>query len=280
MNGIEAGDIGMELTGRRALVVGGGGGGIGTAMVETLAAAGADIAAVTIDPDHADDTRARVAAIGRRVDVVVADVTDDDRFAAAVDELAGSEGGLDLLVNVVGGAGVDDWSRAKDYELAMFDRILARNVRYALVSCRTVAAALIGQGRRGAIVNISSIATRAVPLLAGYGASKAALEALTRTMAAEWGPYGIRVNAVAPGTVKTPRAGEGDLEEAARNIPLQRRGTPADIANAAWFLLSDLADHVTGQTLVVDGGASLGAVGDQLPVFVTNPVIRARFDAP
>lgn len=267
----------MDLSGRRALVVGGGGGGIGTAMVEALAQAGADIAAITIDPEHAADTEQRVQAIGRSAVVAVADVTDDDGFAAALGAVL-EQGPADLLVNVVGGAGVDDWSRAKDYELEMFDRIMARNVRYAMVSCRTVGAALIETGRPGAIVNVSSIATRAVPLLAGYGASKAALEAMTRTMAAEWGPYGIRVNCVAPGTVKTPRAGQDDLEDAAKGIPLQRRGTPADIANAAWFLLSDLADHITGQTLVVDGGATLGAAGDALPVFVTNPAIRAKFD--
>ena len=269
--------IGIDLSGRTALVVGGGGGGIGTAVVETLATAGADIAAITIEPDHAADTEARVQAIGRNIETRVQDVTDDAGFSGAVDELT-SLLPIDLVVNVVGGAGVDDWSRAKDYELEMFDRIMARNVRYSLVSCRSVAAACIKAERSAALVNISSIATRAVPLLAGYGASKAALEAMTRTMAAEWGQYAIRVNAVAPGTVKTPRAGQGDLADAAKGIPLQRRGTPQDIANASLFLLSDLASHITGQTVVVDGGATLGASGDELPVFVTNPKVRAQFE--
>lgn len=268
----------LDLTGSKALVVGGGGGGIGTAVVELLATAGADIGVITIDPEHAADSAERVEGIGQNVQIAVADVVDDEGFAGAVDDLISNMGAFDHLVNVVGGAGISDWSRAKDYQLETFDRILSRNLRYALVSCQRVAAALIETGTAGSIVNISSIATRAVPLLAGYGAAKAGLEAMTRTMAAEWGQYGIRVNAVAPGTVKTPRAGKDDLEEVSKGIPLQRRATPEDIAGATLFLLSGIASYITGQTLTVDGGATLGSAGDGLPAFVTNPAIRAQFD--
>lgn len=268
----------IDLTGQTALVVGGGGGGIGTAMVEALAGAGADIGAITIDPEHAADTRTRIEAMGRRCVALVADVTDDAAFQLAVDEVLRELGTTQLLVNVVGGAGVDDWGRAKDYELEQFDRVMSRNVRYAMVSAQTVARSLVDAGQSGAIVNVSTVATRAVPLLVAYGAAKAALEAMTRTMAAEWGQYGIRVNAVAAGTIRTPRAGTSDMEDAAsKSIPLGRRGTPADIANASLFMLSDLAAYITGQTLTVDGGGNLGAAGDSLPVFVTNPKIRARF---
>ena len=270
--------IGIDLSGRVAVVVGGGGGGIGTAMVETLAACGCDIGAVTIDPDHAVDTEARVAALGRRVSVRVADVLDADGLADVLDELRADLGVARHLVNVVGGALPDDWYRARDLPLDVWDRVMGRNVRYAMVSCQWAAQRLIAAGERGSFVNVSSVATRSVPLLVAYGASKAALESMGRTMASEWGPSGIRVNAVAAGTVKTPRAGTDDLDEAARRIPTQRRGTPLDIANAAAFLLSDLADNITGQTVVVDGGGSLGAAGEELPVFVTNPRIRERFD--
>ena len=98
-------------------------------------------------------------------------------------------------------------------------------------------------------------------------------------MALEWGPYGVRVNAVAPGTIKTPRAGQGDLkDDAAKQIPLGRRGDPVDIAATALFLLSDLSAYITGITVTVDGGSTLGPqIGDQLPPFVTNPAVRARF---
>ncbi|HAF67870.1 MAG TPA: hypothetical protein DCL16_02010, partial [Acidimicrobiaceae bacterium] len=85
-------------------------------------------------------------------------------------------------------------------------------------------------------------------------------------------------NAVAAGTVKTPRAGQGDVQEVAQRIPLQRRGEPADIANAVLFLLSEKASYITGQTLTVDGGSTLGASGDSLPDVVTNPAVRKQFD--
>ncbi len=267
----------LDFTGTKAVVVGGGGGGIGTAMVEALARRGADIGAITIDADHAADTTARVEALGRSAEVRVADVTEPGALAAALADIGAALGPVDHLVNVIGGAGVDDWWRARDVPLDAFDRIVDRNVRYAMISCQWFANQVIDAERTGTIVNVSSVATRAVPLLAPYGAAKAALEAMGRTMAAEWGPLGIRVNAVAAGTVKTPRAGTSDLDEASAGIPTQRRGTPDDIAHAAIFLLSDLAANITGQTLTVDGGGSLGAVGETLPVFVTNPKIRERF---
>lgn len=270
--------LSLDLSGRVAVVVGGGGGGIGTAMVDALAACGADVGAVTIDPGHAADTAERVRDAGRSVSTQVADVLDHAALIGALDAIASDLGVAAHLVNVVGGAGVDDWWRAREVPMDAYDRIMGRNVRYAMATCQWAASEMIAAGRGGAIVNVSSVATRAVPLLAPYGAAKAALEALGRTMAAEWGPHGIRVNAVAAGTVKTPRAGTQDLDAAARAIPTQRRGTPADIANAAVFLLSDLADNITGQTLVVDGGGSLGSAGEELPVFVTNPAVRSRFD--
>jgi NAD(P)-dependent dehydrogenase (short-subunit alcohol dehydrogenase family) len=270
--------IAIDLSGCVGLVVGGGGGGIGTATALALAEAGADVGAITNVADHAVDTARQVQASGRRARAVVADVTDERALVDAIATISAELGRIDRLVNVVGGALVDDWHRLSDYDMDAFDRLVARNVRYAVVSCREVAHALIADGTPGAIVNISSVAARGTPLLSGYGASKAALESFGRTMALEWGRHGIRVNAVAPGTVKTPRAGLSDLhEEASRAIPLGRRGEPADIANAAMFLLSDLAAYITGQTLVVDGGSTVGAPGDQPPPYVTNPAVLARF---
>jgi NAD(P)-dependent dehydrogenase (short-subunit alcohol dehydrogenase family) len=270
--------ISIDLSGCVGLVVGGGGGGIGTAMAIVLAEAGADVGAITNVPDHAADTHRRVQALGRRAKTVVADVTDEDALVDAIAVIATELGPIDRLVNVVGGALVDDWHRLSEYDMDAFDRLIARNVRYAVVACREVAHALITAGRPGAVVNISSVAARGTPLLSGYGASKAALESFGRTMALEWGRHGIRVNAVAPGTIKTPRAGQSDLQdEASRSIPLGRRGEPADIANTAVFLLSDLAAYITGQTVVVDGGSTVGPPGEDPPVYVTNPAVLARF---
>jgi NAD(P)-dependent dehydrogenase (short-subunit alcohol dehydrogenase family) len=271
----------IDLSGRTALVVGGGGGGIGTAMAVALAEAGADVGTITFVAEHADDTVTRVHALGRRAAGVVADVTDDEALMAAMVSVASEVGTVRHLVNVVGGSLVDDWHRAVDYDMAAFDRLVARNLRYAVLSCREVARGLTAAGMPGSIVNISSVAAHGAPLLGAYGAAKAGLESFSRTMALEWAPLGIRVNLVAPGTVKTPRAGQSDLSEAVQSIPLRRRGEPADIADAALFLISDLAAYVTGQTLAVDGGSTLGGPGGvQLPAFVTNPAVRARFDWP
>jgi NAD(P)-dependent dehydrogenase (short-subunit alcohol dehydrogenase family) len=271
----------LDLNGRPSLVVGGGGGGIGTAVVVALAQAGADVGAITYVPEHATDTESRVGALGRRVATVVADVTDDAALTDAIAAVASELGPIQHLVNVVGGALVDDWYRAAEYDMAAFDRVVARNLRYAVISCREVGRALIAEGLPGTIVNISSVAARGVPLLGAYGAAKAGLESFSRTMALEWARHNIRVNLVAPGTVKTPRAGQSDMaDEAAKAIPLGRRGDLTDIANAAVFLLSDLSAYITGQTLAVDGGSSIGGPGgDQLPAFVTNPQVRARFDS-
>tara|TARA_B100000614_G_scaffold184921_1_gene165488 strand:- start:1634 stop:2458 length:825 start_codon:yes stop_codon:yes gene_type:complete len=268
----------LTLEHRKALVVGGAGGGIGSAITHSLAQAGAHVSVITNEASHADSVHSEAQERGHDIECHISDVTDLKSFTATIDSVIAASGSIHHLVNVVGGAEVSDWSRAKDYELEMFDRILTRNLRYALISCQRIASSLISESTAGSIVNISSIATRSVPLLIGYGAAKAGLEAMSRTMAAEWGQYKIRVNAVAPGTVKTPRAGQDDLNDAAAKIPLQRRAEPQDIADAALFLLSEKASYITGQTLTVDGGATLGSAGDNLPEFVTNPKIREQFN--
>ena len=268
----------LDLSGGTALVVGGAGGGIGSAVTLALADAGAELHIVTYDRDHAEEVIEEGKGLRGSIQPHIVDVTDETAFSAVLNHILDAQDPVKFLVNVVGGGGVTDWSRTKDCEMDTFDRILSRNLRYALVSCREVASSLIEQSSPGAIVNISSIAARAIPLLAGYGAAKAGLESMSRTMAAEWGQHGIRVNAVAAGTVKTPRAGQGDVQEVAQRIPLQRRGEPADIANAVLFLLSEKASYITGQTLTVDGGSTLGASGDSLPDVVTNPAVREQFD--
>ena len=268
----------LDLTGGKALAVGGAGGGIGSAVTLALVEAGAELHIITYDKGHAEEVIEEGRGLRGSIQAHFADVTDETALSRVLSQILDAQDPVKYLVNVVGGVGVTDWSRTKDCELDTFDRILSRNLRYALVSCRMFASPLIEKSSPGAIVNISSIAARAIPLLAGYGAAKAGLESMSRTMAAEWGQYGIRVNAVAPGTVKTPRAGQGDVQEVAQRIPLQRRGEPTDIANAVLFLLSEKASYITGQTLTVDGGSTLGASGDSLPDVVTNPAVREQFN--
>lgn len=275
--------IEISFAGRTALVVGGGGGGIGSAVCHRLADAGADIVALSAVENDLTATAAEVEQRGRRVHTAVVDVADLDALRQAIEDGAAALSPIDLVVNVMGGVTVEHWHRLADFPIESFDHLLTTNLRYALVSCQTVAGALIAAGRPGAMVNISSIASRGQPLLSAYGAAKAGLDSLTRSMAMEWGRHGIRVNNVAPGTVNTPRSGRSaaDLDDPlAKAITLGRRGTPTDIADACVFLLSDLAGYITGQTLDVDGGPSRGAVDEHdLPTMVTNPAIRARFES-
>ncbi len=270
----------ISFVGRTAVVVGGGGGGIGTSVCERIAEAGADIIAISAVQEHVDDTVDRANAIGVQASAQVADVSDFAALRAVIDDGAQAVGAPDLLVNVVGGVTPQYWHRLSDYPIETFDHLLTTNLRYAFVSAQHVARRLINDGRAGAIVNISSIASGGQPLLGAYGAAKAGLDSLTRTMAMEWGRHGIRVNGLAPGTINTPRSGRDpdEVDPMAASITLQRRGRPDDIADVALFLLSDLAGYVTGQTIAVDGGPSRAGIDQHdLPRAVTNPAIRARF---
>ena len=273
--------IEINFSGRVALVVGGGGGGIGTAVCQRLATAGADVIAVSAVAEHVDATKADVEALGGRASAQVADVTDFDALRAAIDAGADEVGAPDLLVNVVGGATPDHWHRLAEFPIESFDHLMTTNLRYAFIACQHVAKGLIERGDPGAIVNISSIASRGQPLLSAYGAAKAGLDSLTRSMAMEWGRHGIRANTLAPGTINTPRSGRDpdEVDPLAANITLKRRGRPDDIADVTLFLLSDLASYVSGQTIDVDGGPSRGGVDEHdLPIFVTNEAIRSRFE--
>ncbi len=272
----------IDLSGRVALVVGGGGGGIGTAVCRRLATAGADVLAVSAVADHVGATVADVESTGRRASGQVADVADFDALRAAIDAGAADLGWPDLVVNVVGGATPDHWHRLRDFPIESFDHLMTTNLRYAFIACQHVADRLITDGRPGAIVNISSIASRGQPLLSAYGAAKAGLDSLTRSMAMEWGRHGIRANTLAPGTINTPRSGRDpdEVDPLAVNIALQRRGKPDDIADVTLFLLSDLASYVSGQTIDVDGGPSRAGIDEHdLPIFVTNEAIRRRFES-
>lgn len=271
----------IDFSGRVALVVGGGGGGIGTAVCRRLAEAGADVIAVSAVADHVAATTQDLEAIGRRASGQIADVADFDALRAAIDRGADDIGAPDLVVNVVGGATPEHWHRLTEFPIESFDHLMTTNLRYAFVACQHVAASMIERGATGAIVNISSIASRGQPLLSAYGAAKAGLDSLTRSMAMEWGRHGIRANTLAPGTINTPRSGRDpdEIDPLAEAITLRRRGRPDDIADVTLFLLSDLAGYVTGQTIDVDGGPSRGALDDSdLPIFVTNDAIRSRFE--
>jgi NAD(P)-dependent dehydrogenase (short-subunit alcohol dehydrogenase family) len=270
-------DLTIDLDGRTCLVVGGAGGGIGTAVADGALAAGGRLAVVTNLREHANDAVARAEAAGATCVAVVADATDEAALVDAIADVAATVGPIRHVVNVVGGNSDDDYHRAAEYDMATFDRVVARNLRYAVVTCREIARPLLDAGLDGSIVNISSGASRGTPLLGAYAAAKSGLEAFSRTMALEWGPRGIRVNVVSLGSVRTPRTGADDRAEAAAAIPLRRRGDAEEVAGAVLFLLSDLASYTTGHTLVVDGGVGLGHPGGAgLSALVDRPAVRER----
>ena len=250
-------------------------------MALACAEAGGTVVALSVVASDVEDTVAAIAAAGGRAAGHVVDVTDAVAVAGVFSEIDAAQGAVHGLVNVVGGTRTDDWNPTERLPLDSFDQVIARNLRYVAATCGAAAGSMIAHGTAGSIVNLSSASAVSAAFHGAYGAAKAGVEALTRTMAVEWGRHGIRANALALGTIATPRAGStgADDDLARRSIPLQRRGRPDEVAAAAVFLLSDLASYISGQTIGVDGAATakLAIHGDDgMPVFVSNPAFLAR----
>jgi 3-oxoacyl-[acyl-carrier protein] reductase len=247
MNTPTAPSYGLE--GKRILVLGGGQG-MGESTSRLLAAAGAHVAVADLEAERAE-------RIAKEVDgfPVVVDVTDDDALVAAIARTEAEFGPLDGLVTIIGMAA---WARLVDMSTETWDLDHRRNVRYFFLAAREVARSLIARGAPGSIVCVASIdGIRSAAGHASYGAAKAGLVNLVKTMTAEWSGHGIRVNAIAPGAMITPRIPERSAAEEAEmmsTVPMHRRGTTEDIGKAALFFLSDLSTYVSGQTLAVDGG--------------------------
>jgi len=271
------------FTGRSVVVVGAGGGGIGTSIAAAIAAAGARVVAVDRDAERLE-LAAQAASGAGELRTELCDASDAKAIGAVMERAAGGTSLLAGLVNVVGGLPLERWRSVLDDDDDNFDALIESNLGIALRSSRAFARCLAASGTGGSVVQIASIAALAgLPFGAGYAAAKAALLSLTRTMALEWGGLGIRVNAVAPGSVRVPRnasdASDEDSERDRRAIPLGRRGRPEDVADAVLFLLSDLSRWITGQVLVVDGGVSVKPSyldEDGLPVFVRDDALRRR----
>jgi len=274
----------LDLTGRVVVVVGAGGGGIGTAVAGAVAHAGARVVGVDVRPAALEALDAAWAGTPGPHRAVVADGRRPEDVEAALDAAA-EFGPLSGLVQVAGGQWPDQWSPLTALDPATWDAVVELNLRAPMLSTAAAARRMAQSGQGGSIVLVASlVGLSAMPFGAAYAASKAGIMSLTRTAAVELGPLGIRVNSVAPGSVRTPKseahtppAPESEAERAA--VPLQRRGAPADIANAALFFLSDLAGWVTGQVLAVDGGSAARPSfldAEDVPVFVRDPALRAR----
>ena len=247
----------ISLAGRRALVTGANSG-IGQAIALALGAAGADVAVNHVThPEAADAVVARLVAMGRRAVALRADVSNEADVEAMFAQVDAQWGGLDILVNCAGIDGVR--ALAQDAKMADWRRVIEVNLFGAFDCARHALGHMLAQGR-GVILNISSV-HEVIPWsgYSAYTASKAGLGMLTKTLAQEAAPHGVRVLALAPGAIRTPinqavwadAAGSADL---LGKIPMGRMGGTEDIANMAVVLCSDVAGYATGTTVVVDGG--------------------------
>ncbi len=272
----------LDLQGRVVIVAGAAGGGIGTTVARMVAEAGATVIAVSRGKDNLDTHISPLVERGLPIVALSADVGTEDGVAAAIEQALRADGELHGLVNVAGGAGPQTWMPSTRVTRNDWRDLFAQNLETTFFMSQAVAAELKAGGRRGSIVSISSISgMNTAPFHIAYGTAKAAIAAMTRTMAVELAADEIRVNAVAPGVTATPASltyVDDDAERDRRAIAMGRRGRPEEIAGAILFLLSDLSSYITGQTLLVDGGLDLKWThldADNTSLFLKDDSFRA-----
>ena len=243
------------LEGAHALVTGAGRG-IGRGCALALADAGASVTLAARTPVELEQVASEIAAAGGRAFVCPADTSVAEQADAAVAAAAG-HGDLSICVHA---AGTNRTGPTHEYDIDDFDLVLAANLRSTFLVCRAMGRSLLERDREGSIVNVSSqMGSVGYPGRAAYCASKHGVNGLTKALAVEWAPQGIRVNAVAPTFIRTPLtegmfADDAFREDVLRRMPLGRVGEVEDVAAAVVFLASPAARLVTGSVLLVDGG--------------------------
>ena len=255
-----------ELAGKVALITGGSKG-IGRAIALAYAEAGADVALAARGAEALEATAKEVEALGRRAIAVPTDVADPEQVTALVDRTTGELGGLDILVNNAGAAPF--LSTIESIRLSGFEKYFRINFLSAGYCTQAAAKELLARGTGASVVNIASVAGYiASPGLTYYSGAKAALINFTKTVAREWAPHGVRVNAIAPGWIETDMNERGRTDptwyETIRSmIPMGRWGTAEEVAAIALFLASDGAAFMTGSVVVADGGQTTTALTGQ-----------------
>jgi NAD(P)-dependent dehydrogenase (short-subunit alcohol dehydrogenase family) len=250
----------FRLDGKVALVAGGSGG-IGVRLCGAFAGVGAKVAVVGRDETRLDAARTAADEAGGEAIVLAGDMTKEADAERVVDETVERLGGVDILVNAVGGGAGAVLNDAEVYPERDWDWIMDLNLRSQFLVSKAAARAMIAAGRGGRILNISSVRGQLGINLgySAYVAAKGAMNALTRQHATEWAKHAITVNAISPTFVRTPQvesllADESFREGLVRRIPLGRIADPDDLVGAVLFFCSDASSFVTGQILTLDGG--------------------------
>lgn len=261
-----------SLNGKTAIITGSGHG-IGKAIALALAEAGADIAVVARTVSDIEQTATEARKMGRRAIAIQADVTNETQVEAMVEKAIAELGKIDILVNNVG------WARLKPLlptpgmrtkvpgeaeptriSLEEWRRHIDINLTSVFLCCRAIGPHMLAR-KQGKIINITSgEGIKATPYLLPYSSAKAGVAMFSRSLALEWGRFGINVNAIAPGLYPTPLLQEAmdekQIDRALKDIPIRRLGDPREVGLLAVYLASDAANYITGQVIPIDGGGT------------------------
>jgi citronellol/citronellal dehydrogenase len=271
-----AGDMFRDglFEGERALITGGGSG-IGLTVAKELGRLGASVAICGRRPEPLEAARAELEAMGVTAYAASCDIRDPERVRAFVGEAADALGGLDILVNNAGGQFP---SPAQFISPKGFEAVVRNNLLGTWTMIHAVANQVFLKQKRGRIVNVVAQVERGFPGMVHTGAARAGVMNVTQTLAVEWAYHGVRVNAVAPGIIRTSGTKQYPpelLERGRQSTPLKRLGTAQEVSHLICYLASRQADFVTGQTVLIDGGQSLWGesweIADEVPNYAPYP---------